>query len=101
MKYFLSKQNLLIKFYYMIESDTPRTKKQICIIFTSLAMHSSEQVLLLYEEAKIVAIYLRLLREEEDKELLEVCLESLIVVLSYTEKMSLTTFNWFVNFLKT
>lgn len=64
-------------------------------------MHPSEQVLLLYEEAKIVAIYLRLLREEEDKELLEVCLESLIVVLRYAEKMSLTTFNWFVNFLKT
>jgi hypothetical protein len=49
LKYFLGKQSILIKFYYMIESDTPRVKKEVCRLFASLTVYPSEEVLLLYE----------------------------------------------------
>jgi hypothetical protein len=47
----------------MIESDEVKVKGEVCRLFTVLTIYQVEDVLHLFEEAKIVAIYYRLLKE--------------------------------------
>ena len=62
LKYFLSRTSILIKLYYLIEGGSTKIKVNICYIFSLLTNYDSEDVLLLFEEAKIVAVYHRLLK---------------------------------------
>ena len=82
----------------MAENDSLAVKRMICELFASLSEYRYGEVLLLYEEAKIVAVYFRLLKEHP--ELKEICLKALVKVLNFAREMSLTTFNWFMNHLR-
>jgi hypothetical protein len=97
LRYFLSKSSVLIRFYWMAENDGIVVKRVICTLFANLTDFRYGEVLLLFEEAKIVAVYFRLLQQHP--ELKEVCLAALIRVLAFAREMSLTTFNWFINHL--
>ena len=65
----------------MIDSDEMKVKEEVCRLFTVLTIFEVEDVLHLFEEAKIVAIYYRLLKEVP--ELVDTCLECLIIVLEF------------------
>lgn len=62
LRYFLNKSSVLIRFYWMAENDSLAVKSVICGLFASLSEYRYGEVLLLYEEAKIVAVYFRLLK---------------------------------------